>query len=160
MTDYEDFLDECARVLCLDGLLVVCEWSRSVSTTDGNDVVNVAPRACAFLQTLADTLQASRHDLPTVISVHNALKNRSEFLCFDWRLTPVPVGDWHPDPSLKTLGKKYRDILTAYAGSMRTFLEKYFVPDHVGAMIDGFISDLRSENRLVSAYYAAHARRL
>lgn len=43
---------------------------------------------------------------------------------------------------------------------MRTFMEHFLTVGYVEQLIEGFISDLRSEKRLISAYYVADVERV
>lgn len=160
MRDYEAFVNESARVLRRAGLLSVCEWTRSIDTDHRDGISNVAPRACAFLRAVENLLLTTHPAPPTISDVHHAINNQRDLRLSQCSLVSIPVGDWHSNPSWKILGNRYRDTLVTYAHSMRTFMEHFLTAGYVEQLIEGFISDLRSENRLISAYYVADVERV
>ncbi|KAH9856397.1 S-adenosyl-L-methionine-dependent methyltransferase [Lenzites betulinus] len=158
--NYQTFVDEAARVLKPGGLLSTCEWTRSLGLVDRNDVLLRAPQACAFLKVLNDALRAACQFLPTMFDMQTAVGSRDDLRVVQSSFVAIPVGDWPEEQGMKALGVKYRDVLVAYAHSMRTFLEGFHAADVVDGLIDGFIADLHGQNSLVSAYYANHAERI
>ncbi|KAH9856406.1 S-adenosyl-L-methionine-dependent methyltransferase [Lenzites betulinus] len=158
--DYLAFVNEAARVLRPGGLLSICEWTRSIGISGQIDVALRAPRACAFLIVLDNALRSTLNYPPTAFDMARCVANQEELRTLQSSVISVPVGDWHEDQNMKALGVKYRDVLVAYAHSMRTFLEGFHAADDVDGLIDGFIADLHGQNSLVSAYYVNHAERI
>ncbi|KAI0352068.1 S-adenosyl-L-methionine-dependent methyltransferase [Trametes cingulata] len=155
IADMEAFVAETTRILRPGGLLLTCEWSRTISTNDGSEVSMRAPRACAFLNCLRDLLQA------------RGVVHPSDAMILDRRLTAVesavfqfPIGGWPEDPEWKAIGLRYLYTLTEYARSLVSFLEEELPVDAVQGLIEGFLQDIHGKDSLVSTYISVHAVRL
>ena len=157
--DYAALLPEIARVLRRGGLFVSCEWGRRPAMADGSDAAPHAPRAVAFFEAVRATLLERRGIQTVAPRIPQLLADAGKFTHIAARSFAMPIGDWHPDPALRELGREYREMVELYARSMRAVLVDGRFAAQADELVQGYVEDIWSVPGMVSVCYTVYARR-
>lgn len=147
-------LREAARVLRRGGVFLSGEIGRYVTFAPGypgNPAVD-APGATRFFKVVNDLLER--------VGLHEITEHIPHWLR-DGMFTGgriqehlIPIGEWHPSPRQKILGRAYLNAMTVFAESLKPFLrdEGHLSEREVCELIDGYVRDMRRVPGLVSVY--------
>ena len=126
---------------------------------DGSDLAVHAPQTLEFFTAVRETLREQR-GIPTVAPViPQLLENSGWFVNIVPRRYFMPIGDWHPDPAMRELGREYREMVELYARSMRAVLVDGRFAAQADELVQGYVEDIWSVPGMVSVCYTVYARR-
>ncbi|KAJ2921651.1 hypothetical protein H1R20_g15438, partial [Candolleomyces eurysporus] len=155
-------LDEVARLLRPGGLLLSVEWSKQLSFhPDSNlDIEEHAPATFHFFDTvnhiLADTHGVSLDSADIQLLVTNS----AHFLNVTTEQIYVPVGIWHENDVLTTIGSSFRAGQKKLAVSFKQMLlDSGMSAEEVDALITDFTEEMHSVEGLVMVAHITHAER-
>ncbi|KAH9915971.1 S-adenosyl-L-methionine-dependent methyltransferase [Epithele typhae] len=156
---YDALVAEAARVLRPGGLFISAEWARSPTLADDGDLAARAPRTHAFVAAVNEALRArGLHTLAHAIP--GVLQDSRRFADVGREHCTVPVGDWHPDPAQRELGRRYRELAAEYARGMREMLAQGRFAARVDELVQGYIEEMWTVDGMVATLTVAYARRM
>lgn len=159
VTDYPELLQEVARLLRPGGLFFSGEIGRYIDFAHGFSV-DLAPHARSFFKVVNDSL-ALRHLVPLSDRIPSFIQLSRKFTIPTIQTFHIPIGDWHPDPVMKRVGKMYLIALKDYADSLKPMLREAGMTQHaISVLVAGFIGDIEHVRGLVGVYHTAWARKL
>lgn len=150
-------VDQVARVLRPGGLFLAGEWGRSAEMAGGMNPAEHAPRTCHFYRMVQETLL--RRDIrPIARHIPRIMEESGHFKRVKARVYEMPVGPWHSNPELQSIGFWYRETLVRYAQSMGLMMvEAGCDPAQVQDVVYGFIREMYEVRGLVCKYFTVRA---
>lgn len=150
-------VDQVARVLRPGGLFLAGEWGRSAEMAGGMNPAEHAPRTCHFYRMVQETL-LRRGIRPIARHIPRIMEESGHFKRVKARVYEMPVGPWHSNPELQSIGFWYRETLVRYAQSMGLMMvEAGCDPAQVQNVVYGFIREMYEVRGLVCKYFTVRA---
>ncbi|KAJ2919633.1 hypothetical protein MD484_g856, partial [Candolleomyces efflorescens] len=160
--DYNLLLDEAARLLRPGGLFLSVEWAKQLSSYPGYDldIEEDAPAAFNFFNTVNNTL-ADMHGISLdSADIKFLINNSAHFLTANTEDIHVPVGAWHENDALRTIGSSFRAGQKKLAVALEpTLLASGMSVDEVDALISGFKQEIDTVDGLAMVAHITHAER-
>lgn len=104
---------------------------------------------------------AGRGLMPVAQRLEDLIADSALFDELSARKYNTPIGDWHPDPSMRAIGVAMREQLVVYSDSMREVLvEGGMDVAAVDSLVQGYRHELNTVRGLMAVYYTVHARRI
>ncbi|PPQ72036.1 hypothetical protein CVT26_006726 [Gymnopilus dilepis] len=161
--NYRQVLEEIARVLRPGGLFISYEWATQPAFHPRLqlDPAAHAPASSRFHDAVNSALTNRRGLQQIVVDLSSVLAETSGFTDIRPCQYHIPIGAWHEDPAMQSIGAACLRANERYAQSVRPFLvDSGWSEADVDTMLDNYIHEIRSVNGLVSVLFTAHARRL
>ncbi|KAG6849012.1 hypothetical protein H0H93_011995 [Arthromyces matolae] len=163
VSNFSAVLEEVGRVLRPGGLFLSCEWGwyPSFHPALGLDPSEHAPGISGFFDALNQALDTFCGLQPIAGTVPQLLTESGYFMNITPSLHYVPVGAWHTDLEMQSLGRAFRATLVRYADSVKPLLrDAGWTEVQIGGVMEAFLHDLRTVRGLVAVFHTVHARRL
>lgn len=151
-----------ARLLRPGGIFVSGEIGRSIDFAHNfpSDPAHQAPHARHFYD-IVNHLLTLRHLNLIAERIPRFMAHSRKFTVPVIQTFHVPIGDWHPDSTMRRVGKKYLAALKVFAENLSPMLrETGMTQPEVDALVHGFIHDIENVRGLVGVYHTAWARKL
>jgi SAM-dependent methyltransferase len=162
VTNYPALLQEVARLLRPGGLFFSGEIGRSIDFAPDfpSDLARHAPRAWYFYDRINHFLTL-RHLNPISDRIPHFIQHSQRFTMPIIQTFHIPIGDWHQDPVMKRVGKKYLAGLKVFAENLKPMLRETDMTRHdIDVLVSGFVHEIENVRGLVGVYHTAWARKL
>ncbi|KAJ8584731.1 S-adenosyl-L-methionine-dependent methyltransferase [Rhizopogon salebrosus TDB-379] len=162
VTNYPALLQEVARLLRPGGLFFSGEIGRSIEFAPNfpSDLAHQAPRAWYFYDRINHFLTL-RHLNPIADRIPHFIQHSQQFTVPIIQTFHIPIGDWHQDPVMKRVGRKYLAGLKVFAENLKPMLRETDMTRHdIDALVSGFVQEIENVRGLVGVYHTAWARKL
>jgi hypothetical protein len=157
-------LEEVGRILKPGGIIVSCEWGRRavLDPSCGSDIAINTPGIDRFGDAITAALAAK--GIGQVVQSIPSWLSRATSAQFT-EITPglvyVPIGSWHANPRLHTIGKAYRSSLKKYAQAMKPMLREAGWPDgELDELMRDMVHDTQNVAGISGVYHTVHARKI
>jgi len=161
VTNYPRMLEEVTRILHPGGLFVSYELgSYPVFHPCFNlDARIHLPGATRFFDVVNEALQ--RMGIQRIAPVVPDLLTASgSFTDITPQQFYMPIGPWHSNPEMKTLGRAFRAVLRKYTEAVRPMLSRAGWTDcDLDQIIGDYLRETMMVRGMVGVYYTVHARK-
>jgi hypothetical protein len=154
-------LQEVTRILQPGGLFVSYELESypAFHPCFNLDARTHLPGATRFFDVVNEALQGMgiRRIAPTV---PDFLTSAGVFTDITPQQFYMPIGPWHSDPELRSLGRAFRAVMWKYTEAVRPMLRKAGWGDRdLGRIIEDYLHETMMVRGMVGVYYTVHARK-
>jgi hypothetical protein len=157
-------LEEVGRILKPGGIFVSGEWGRRavLDPSCSSDIAINTPGIDRFGDAITAAL-AAKGIGQVVQSIPSWLSRATsaEFTEIIPNVFYVPIGSWHADPRLQTIGRAYRSSLKKFAQAMEPMLrEAGWSDDELDELIRGMVHDTKNVAGISGVYHTVYARKI
>ncbi|EPQ56000.1 hypothetical protein GLOTRDRAFT_41165, partial [Gloeophyllum trabeum ATCC 11539] len=158
---YYKMILEVARILRPGGLFISGEFINRPAIQDGSDPWIRCPRTCEFIELTARALALRGICVDLARTIPIWLRQTEQFYDIYSNTYRLPIGEWHPSPGQRRLGKKARKIFVGFAHAVRPLLERSGLrsPPEIRRMIAGYTHELEHVRGLIMCYQVVYARK-
>ncbi|EGN94744.1 hypothetical protein SERLA73DRAFT_171168 [Serpula lacrymans var. lacrymans S7.3] len=163
VVDYPAMLREVARVLRPGGLFFSGEVGRYVKYAPNSRLHTsaYAPGAGNFFRVINDRLARYRQLREITSDIPQWIHESGLFEDITVQEHFIPIGDWHEDPGMQSVGRTYKAAMEIFADSLKPMLRdvgmlEWELEDVVGR----FLNDMNTVRGMVSVYHTVWATKV
>jgi len=155
-------LNEVARVLRPNGLFLSGEWERCPTFADPSlRNSNSIPATSHLFNLIDDAMFTSHGVIPIASHIPSWLAESGHFRDITSQKYAVPIGDWHPEPSMQALGNALRHALQLSTNGLKLILKEPKLgleEAQIDELVMGYVQEMYHVSGMVAVYHTVHAR--